>query len=160
MEQNDAKKILGYGEVLQLLTGRWDSDDANHKKGDPKIEKFHITPVSIKNTDDLISEINDFFGNVESVMDFQNKSAMSNGENIKHQKAYTAGINIIFLSTRKMHPELTKDEIKDKFNILAIAKCVQISLELNNFLTVIGEMMKMAKETETMQTKETIIKKS
>jgi len=148
VEDININQILGYGEILNILVGAYAADEGVHKKGEPKIERYHITPVSIKENNKLITAVNKFFEHADSITDIKSPN----------DEAYQYGIEIIFLSTRKMHPDLTKEQIGEKFGLLGIAKATKIAMELNNFLAEVKGMVKQAEDLD-MESKTLIMKK-
>ena len=61
--------------------------------------------------------------------------------------------NVIVLSLKRMHPDIEKDEVLEKFSLGGLAKAVKIAMDINNFLSEMGEISQGLNLTEKMQGK-------
>ena len=128
-ELND---ILGYGKVVKVMVGK------NGKDGKPDIQEFHFTPVSIKDMPELEKLLKEFFESMD-------------GKNVGDQKAMEKAAKIIEMSMRKMHPDVKHDKIMEMFSLGAIAKVIKIVMDVNDFLTEMGEIKEMSEKFQTVE---------
>lgn len=141
MEQ-DIKNILGYGEKLSILVGKYSKDEGLHKAGDDMIKEYHVCPVSISQLGELYEYLNIFMAN----------------PNMESKETIEAAIKIIKLSLAKMHPDITEDEIVNNFGQVSIAKVVEIASEINDFLSLMRGTMNKFQEVAQKQ-KQILMKK-
>lgn len=125
--------LLGYGKKFSVVVGF----DPETKK--EKIEEFHMSPVSLKDLPELQESLNSFF----------NATSGTSGNVWTDETIKQAG-NVIVLSLKRMHPEITLDEVLEKFGLGGLAKAVKIAMDLNNFLSEMGEIKKSVGTMETM----------
>jgi len=117
---NDINDILGYGKELKVLIGI--KDDGITKD----IRTLHFTPVSIEDIPHLMQKLNGFFNNTDFT-----KWTNENKED---------AADIIFMSVKRMHPEITKEFVKIHFGLGIIAKAVKIVMDVNDFLSEVRAM--------------------
>lgn len=125
--QDSINNIMGYGKVIKVLTGLYQEDDEKHgiKKGDKKIETFHMTPSSLINIPKTINKLEVF---------------LDNAGNIGDEKAMDAASDLIVESLKKMHPNITKREVKEKFGLVGLVSAIKYVLEINDFLSQIRQI--------------------
>jgi hypothetical protein len=117
-EKNNLKEILRIGNKIQVLWGTKQDADGNNIDD---IREIHITEASLRDLPELTECLNKFGeSGSESTNMFSNE-----------QIDYAA--KIIKISTRKMHPELTIDNIKDYFSLTELADAISAVLEINKF---------------------------
>ena len=121
--EKDLSAILGYGKEIEVAIGR------DGESGEIKIEKFHMCPVSLKDIPELQKSLNVFFNSSDTA-----------GKEIWNKETVEEMANVVLLSLRKMHPKVTTDEILDKFGLGGLAKAVKTALDINNFLSEMGEI--------------------
>lgn len=124
-ELND---ILGYGKKVKVMIGREDGDN-----GEPKIQEFHFTPVSIKDMPELEKLLQEFFNSMD-------------GKKIGDQKSMEKAAKIIEMSMRKMHPDIKHTEIMEMFTLGAIAKVIKVVMDVNDFLAEMGEIKELSEK--------------
>lgn len=113
--ENENSDILGYGKILKVLVGS--------KDGEPIIQNYHFTPVSLKDMPELNNLLDKFFKIADGIGDQWDKSALE------------SSASIIQMSTKKMHPDLSVDQILEQFTLTGIAKAVSIVMDVNDFLS-------------------------
>ena len=124
------KQIMGYGEKLNILVGK---DDA----GKDLIMEYHFTPVPLKDIPALEVLLDGFFSTTESDEGWTEESIMGCCE-------------LIHMSTKKMHPELTVETINEQFTLSGIAKAVKIVMDVNDFLSEMESLKKQSNQMTVM----------
>lgn len=124
-EIKEINDILGYGKELKVLIGL-------KEDGQKDIRIFHFTPVSIEEIPFLMQKLNKFFDN----SDF-----MKWTEQDKDNAA-----EIVHVSIKRMHPDISKDFVKANFGLGIIAKSIKIVMDVNDFLSEVQEMNKTVME--------------
>lgn len=120
------KEILGYGSKLDILIG---SDD-----GEEKIVQYHFTPVALKDIGELTKLLDEFFVVAE-------KGAWGD-------KTIDISAKIIKLSIKKMHPEITLDEIKEQFTLAGIGRAISTVMDINDFLSEMEGIKQMGQKVQ------------
>jgi hypothetical protein len=106
----------------------------------PLIETYHMCPVSLKDLPKLQENLNAFFQQAQSNQGTGGiNSQLGVGGEWTPEKI-SAGGKIISLSLSKMHPEITEDIAVEKFGLGGLAKAVKIAMDINNFLSEMGEI--------------------
>lgn len=118
-EKQEIKDILGFGKEMSVLVGLT-------KDGKQDIKKFHFTPAPLEEIPNLMTKLNVFFEGADMT-----KWTPENTQN---------GAEILLISLKRMHPELTVDEIKKTFSLGVMAKAVRIVMDVNDFLSELQEM--------------------
>lgn len=110
-------QILGYGRVLEVLIG---TDD----DGKEITKKYHMTPVSLKDIPVLVQNVDKFMNDFgkEDEQPFAGDSMDAIGD-------------AIVMSLKRMHPNITKEEVLENFSLGMIGAAVEIILDMNDFLS-------------------------
>lgn len=116
--------ILGFGKIIKILTGT--------ENGKPIIEEFHITPATLEELPELYSQLDI----VTKIEDFTNKKGIEDCA------------KLIFMATKTMHPDLSVEDIKKKFGLVALAQSIAVISDVNDFLAEMGKMTDKMKEVE------------
>ncbi|MHA2363872.1 MAG: hypothetical protein ACXAC7_07930 [Candidatus Hodarchaeales archaeon] len=132
--EKDLSKILGYGVEIEVAVGK-DGDKV-------KIEKYHMCPVALRDIPALQKSLNVFMN--------ASQSAEPGKETWKESTVKEAA-NVVVLSLKKMHPEVTVDDVLDKFGLGGLAKAVKVAMDVNNFLSEMGEIKKGMSEINQTQ---------
>lgn len=119
--------ILGYGRQLKVLIGIGED-------GKQIVKTYHFTPVSLEEIPTSMKRLNDFFNNADMT-----KWTEKDSDN---------GAEIIMSSLKRMHPEITKDEIKKVFSLGIMAKAIRIVMDVNDFLSEVQEMNQMMSDNK------------
>jgi hypothetical protein len=126
-------EILGFGKVLNIFCG---IDD----EGNNIVRKVHITPVPLRDLPKAEKLVNTFLSvqdelsRVNEVTSENDKVTPEERYDILSEKLYNAGSELIMLSSRKVHPDLDKEEIMSFFPLSAVAEAIDIILDINDFL--------------------------
>ncbi len=123
-------QILGYGKVLEVLTGA----DSNNN---PIIKKYHFTPAPLFEIPSLMQKLDSFFKNTEQ------------GE--WNEQSMNECAELIKISLIKMHPDITIETIKRDFTLGGMAKAIRTVVDVSDFLAEVQEMNQMIQEVQSQK---------
>ncbi len=123
--KQDMHELVGGGQVLRFVVG---SQKGEGGKREQIIEEYHFTPVALKDIPKLQDKLNGFFETSEKGA--WNEEALKN-----------AG-ELIVLSLKRMHDGITVEQVLEKFSLGGLAKAVRIAMDVNDFLSEMGEISK------------------
>lgn len=128
----DVKKILGYGEKIEVFVGveevRKENSDEVEKK--EKFEIFHVCPTPLEYLGELGEAI----------------EAFSSQDNLYSPETKDSAIKIIQYSLIKAHGMLDAGELSKKFDLHSALKMTKIAISVNDFLAEMEEIKKMNQE--------------
>lgn len=124
--EESAHNIMGYGKIINVLFGTKKKSDSEEVEAD--VRAIHLTPVGMKDVSTVQKNITELINEVK----------LGNWSEAAIQKA----TDIIYMSTRRMHPELTKEQIMDHFSLSILGKALTIVLDINHFLSQMQQLQK------------------
>ncbi len=111
--------ILGFGQKIKMLVGA----DADGKE---IIKTYHITPVSVSEMPIIMEKLGKFFDNADVT-----KWTKENSDN---------AAEIILMSVKKMHPDVTLETVSKDFSLGTLARAVKVVMDINDFFTEMQQM--------------------
>ena len=122
--------VLGYGKVITIQTGMKDDKVVT--------ETYHMCPVSLKDLPALQDSLNSFLKATEA------------GKQSFNEETLAEAANVIVLSLKRMHPDFTKEMALEKFGLGGLAIAVKTAMDINNFLSEMGEIQQQANLVKVM----------
>ncbi len=129
--KEELSDIMGYGKIITIQVGM-------DKDKNVITETYHMCPVSLKDLPALQESLNAFLKATEA------------GKQSFNEETLAEAANVIVLSLKKMHPDFTKEDALEKFGLGGLAVAVKTAMDINNFLSEMGEIQQQANLVKVM----------
>jgi len=131
LEEKEFNDILGYGKKMKIFV----SKNGDGKEVEESSIELHFTPVSLKELPTLQKKLEEW--------------SDASGKGAFNKQAITVAAEIIRMSLKKMHSDYTTEMILETFTYGGLAKAITIVVDLNDFLSDMGELSKLVSQMKT-----------